>query len=294
MAAAMPVDVGALSQAEPVDRLGGPMVPTRYEVVSRHQETADSVTLALTPVDAPIADPTPGQFTMLYTFGVGEIPISVSGCPQREGALLHTIRGVGATSRALCALEPGAVVGVRGPFGVGWDVSAAEGSDVLIVAGGIGLAPLRPVIREVLTHRDRFGRVAILIGARTPGELLYTEQIAQWRSVPDVHVDVTVDAATRGWSGNVGLITMLLDPLPVTATAASVFLCGPEVMIRVTSRNLVDAGTDPDRIFVSLERNMHCAIRQCGHCQLGPLFVCADGPVVTWTAAGPLLAVRRW
>lgn len=284
------VDVARLAAASTI----GPMVPARYEVVNRHEETADSVTLALMPIDAPIDDPGPGQFAMLYAFGIGEVPISVSGCPHREGVLWHTIRGVGATSRALCALQPGSVVGVRGPFGVGWDVNAAVGGDALVVGGGIGLAPLRPVIREVLAQRDRFGQVAILIGARTPDDLLYAEEIEQWRALPDVHVEVTVDVASRGWDGHVGLITTLLDPLPVTAGAATTFLCGPEVMIRVTSRNLVEIGADAERVFVSLERNMHCAIRQCGHCQLGPLFVCADGPVVTWAVAAPLLAVRRW
>lgn len=272
----------------------GPMVPVRYRVVGRQQETADSVTLALQPVDAPIAEPQPGQFTMLYAFGVGEIPISVSGCPSREGALLHTIRAVGATSRALCALQPGGILGVRGPFGAGWDVTRAVGRDVVVIAGGIGLAPLRPVIRDVLAERRRFGKVAFLIGARTPDDLLYAEQIDEWRSAADVDVEVTVDAAARGWTGHVGLITTLLDPMPVAAANSTAFLCGPEVMLRVTSRQLVEAGASPDQVFVSLERNMHCAIRQCGHCQLGPLFVCADGPVVSWTVAGPLMAVRRW
>ena len=270
------------------------MVPSRYRVTSRRQDTADTVTLSLMPIDDAIDEPDPGQFAMLYAFGVGEVPISVSGCPRREGALMHTIRGVGATSRALCGLEPGSVVGVRGPYGVGWDVPSAEGSDVLIVGGGIGLAPLRPVIREVLAGRERFGRVAVLIGARTPEELLYPEEIEQWRQLSDVHVDVTVDAASRGWRGNVGLVTTLLAQLPITPSSTTAFLCGPEVMIRVVARDIVDAGAAGDRVRVSLERNMHCAIRQCGHCQLGPLFICADGPVVTWARAAGLLAVRRW
>jgi NAD(P)H-flavin reductase len=270
------------------------MVPTRYRVVSREWETADTVTIGLEPIDAPIDEPEPGQFTMLYAFGVGEAPISVSGCPRLEGALRHTIRGVGATTRALCRLEPGSVVGVRGPFGAGWGVPRAEGSDVLVLGGGIGLAPLRPVIREVLEDRQRFDGVAILIGARTPADLLFATEIEAWRSRSDTHVAVTVDAAPRGWEGHVGLVTSLIDRLPITPTRATVFLCGPEVMIRVVARDLVGAGVDADRIFVSLERNMHCAIRQCGHCQLGPLFICADGPVVTWATAAPLLAVRRW
>ncbi len=273
----------------------GPMVPARYRVAGRQPEAADAFTIDLLPIDEPIDEPEPGQFTMLYAFGVGEVPISVSGCPHREGGVLrHTIRAVGATTRALCGLEAGSVVGVRGPFGTGWGVSAARGSDVLIVGGGIGLAPLRPVVRDVLADREQFGNVAVLIGARTPADLLFVAETEQWRSRPDAHVAVTVDAAPRGWEGNVGLVTMLLDRLPITTDRSTVFLCGPEVMIRVVARELVDAGTDAERILVSLERNMHCAIRQCGHCQLGPLFICADGPVVTWAAAEPLLEVRRW
>ncbi len=286
----MPPDLVTAVAARPA----GPMVPLRYKVADRRQDTADSVTLSLMPMDEPIVDPEPGQFTMLYAFGVGEVPISVSGCPRDEGVLMHTVRAVGATSRALCRLEPGSALGVRGPFGVGWDVPSAAGSDVLIVGGGIGLAPLRPVIREVLAGRERFGQVAILIGARAPDELLYADEIERWRALPDVHVEITVDAATRGWTGNVGLVTTLLEQLPVTPSLTTAFLCGPEVMIRVVARNLVDSGADAGKVRVSLERNMHCAVRQCGHCQLGPLFICADGPVVDWASAAGLLAVRRW
>jgi len=292
----MPVDRGGLitdsrRRGPPV----GPMVPTRYRVTTRDPETADTVTLALEPIDEPIDEPEPGQFTMLYAFGVGEVPISVSGCPRQEaGAIRHTIRGVGATTRALCRLEPGSVVGVRGPFGTGWAVSRAARSDVVVVGGGIGLAPLRPVIRELFEDRDRFDEVAVLIGARTPADLLFPAEVDAWARRVDAHVAVTVDAAPRGWDGHVGLVTALLDHLAIRAPHTTAFLCGPEVMIRVVARNLVDAGVDADRIFVSLERNMHCAVRQCGHCQLGPLFICADGPVVTWATAAPLLAVRRW
>jgi anaerobic sulfite reductase subunit B len=292
----MPADGGAVATAAG-RRLGppvGPMVPARYRVVGREQETADTVTIALEPIDARIEEPEPGQFTMLYAFGVGEAPISVSGCPRLEGTLRHTIRGVGATTRALCRLEAGSVVGVRGPFGAGWGVQGAKGSDVLILGGGIGLAPLRPVVRELFEDRGRFERVAVLIGARTPADLLFATEIETWRSRSDAHVAVTVDAAPRGWGGHVGLITTLINRLPITMTHATVFLCGPEVMIRVVARKLIDAGVDAERIYVSLERNMHCAVRQCGHCQLGPLFVCADGPVVSWATAEPLLAVRRW
>lgn len=291
----MPADVASKATVHaPGGPPDGPMVPSRYRVTERRQETSDSYTLALEPIDAAIAEPEPGQFTMLYAFGIGEAPISVSGCPRREGALLHTIRAVGATTRALCRLEPGGVVGVRGPFGIGWNVPQAEGSDVLIVGGGIGIAPLRPVVRDVLEDRDRYGQVAVVLGTRTPADLLYATEIAQWMSRTDAHVDVTADAAPRGWTGHVGMVTELLGDAPVALDRTTAFLCGPEVMIRVVAHALVDAGADPDRIMVSLERNMHCAIRQCGHCQLGPLFICADGPVVSWTTAAPLMAVRRW
>lgn len=292
---AMPTDVDAATPTTARRSPAvGPMVPTRYRVATRRQETADTFTIDLVPIDEPIEEPEPGQFTMLYAFGVGEVPISVSGCPRRDGALRHTIRAVGATTRALCRLEPGSVVGVRGPFGVGWGVPAATGADVLIIGGGIGLAPLRPVIRDVLAGREQFGRVAVLIGARMPGDLLFVSETGEWSSRPDTHVAVTVNAAPRGWDGHVGLVTTLIDRVPVTLSLATAFLCGPEVMIRVVARALVDAGADAERIFVSLERNMHCAVRQCGRCQLGPLFICTDGPVVTWAAAEPLLAVRRW
>lgn len=286
----MPADLAATAATA----FTGPMVPLGYRVTDRREDTADSVTLSLVPIDDSIDDPEPGQFTMLYVFGVGEVPISVSGCPRQDGVLMHTVRAVGATSRALCRLGPGSAVGVRGPFGVGWDVSSAEGSDVLIVAGGIGLAPLRPVIREVLAGRERFGHVAILIGARSPDELLYADEIARWRALPDVHVEITVDAATHGWTGNVGLVTTLLERLPTTPSLTTAFVCGPEVMMRVVARNIVDSGADAGKVRLSLERNFQCAVRQCGHCQLGPLFVCADGPVVSWTTAAGLLAVRRW
>jgi NAD(P)H-flavin reductase len=274
--------------------LAGPMVPARYRVTGREVETADTVTLTLAPVDEAIENPQPGQFSMLYAFGAGEVPISISGGPTTEFGLQHTIRAAGATTRALCRLGPGSMVGVRGPFGVGWPVPLAEGSDVLVVGGGIGLAPLRPIVHEVLSRRERFGQVAVLVGARTPGDVLYQAELEDWQSRAGCHVAVTVDVAARGWPGHVGLVTALLDRLPITHDRTTAFLCGPEIMMRVVARDLIDRGADPNRILVSLERNMHCAVRLCGHCQLGPMFVCADGPVLSWAGAAPLLAVRRW
>jgi len=269
------------------------MVPLRPRVTSREIETDDVVTLDLAAVDESIDDPRPGQFSMLYAFGAGEVPISVSACPAAGADVRHTIRAVGATTRALCRLQRGAMVGVRGPFGVGWPIAMAEGGDVVVVGGGIGLAPLRPVVHRLIAERPRFGEVAVLVGARTPADVLYREELDRWRN-HDIDVGVTVDAAGRGWTGSVGLVTKLLEHRPIHSERTTSFLCGPEIMMRNVARTLIDRGADPATIMVSLERNMHCAIRLCGHCQLGPRFLCSEGPVLSWTDAAPLLAVRRW
>jgi anaerobic sulfite reductase subunit B len=292
-------DTGAASQA--VARNAGapagggpdPMMPVRYAVAARRAQTTDVVTLALAPLDVPIDEPAPGQFTMIWRPGVGEIPVSVTGRPSDDGHLVHTIRSVGAVSGALCALDVGDVVGVRGPFGRGWDVAAAHGGDAIVIAGGIGFAPLRPVARHLVDHRGEFERVAVLVGARTPDDLIDVTDLEQWRGRFDVQVEITVDRAASAWRGDVGLVTSLLRRVRLRPGRATAFLCGPEVMIRHTALELSAAGVAAERIQVSLERNMQCAIRRCGHCQLGPLFVCADGPVVPWSVAGPLLEVPR-
>lgn len=271
-----------------------PMVPARYRVATVERETADTLTLGLDPVDRPIAPPDPGQFTMVYGFGTGEIPVSVSGCPDDGGLIHHTIRGVGAVSHALGGAIAGTMVGIRGPFGSGWEVDRAAGGDVVVVAGGIGLAPLRPVVRRILARRDTVGAAAIVIGARTPADLMFRAEVDEWRRRPDLETVVTVDAADRMWDGAVGLVTQPLADLPFDPAATTAFVCGPEVMIRLVAGALVERGLAPARIRVSLERNMHCAIGHCGRCQLGPLLLCADGPVVGWDVAHPLLEVRRW
>ena len=271
-----------------------PMTPLAYRVARRLDETADVVTLDLEPVGAGIDEPTPGQFTMLYGFGAGEVPISVSGCPGDDGLLRHTIRSVGPVTRALCRLAPGDPVGVRGPFGVGWPLDAAVGRDLVVVGGGIGLAPLRPVLRRVLPVRDHFGRIALLVGARTPDSLVFAAELREWRGRFDLEVEVTVDVARSGWRGDVGVVTKLLPRLRLNPARTVAFVCGPEVMMRVVAHQLLAGGIDPGHVHVSLERNMRCGIAQCGHCQIGPMFVCTDGPVVPWSTAAPLLEVRAW
>jgi NAD(P)H-flavin reductase len=264
------------------------MTPLRYRVSRRIVETADTVTLVLDPVDDPISAPLPGQFTMMYAFGIGEVPISVSG--YVDGAVVHTLRSVGAVTRALSTVEAGAVLGIRGPYGTDWGVP--DGGDLIVMAGGIGLAPLRPVIRHAVAQRSRYARVAVLIGARTPGDLLYPGEYDEWRAA-GVEVRVTVDRAEAGWTGHVGVVTTVLDGLPVDPARTTAFVCGPEVMMRFAARSLTDRGLPPAAVRVSLERNMRCGVALCGHCQFGPLLVCRDGPVVGYDTAAPLMAVKE-
>ncbi|HUA31865.1 MAG TPA: FAD/NAD(P)-binding protein [Streptosporangiaceae bacterium] len=265
--------------------------PARYRVAERAEETHDTVTLRLEPIDQPISPHRPGQFTMLYAFGAGEVPISISGEPDGSG-LLQTIRSVGAVTRALCQAGRGQVIGVRGPFGTGWGVADAAGQDVLVVAGGIGLAPLRAALLEALAARDRYRRVIVLIGARTPGELVFADQIGGWRG-RGAEVHITVDRAVAGWTGHVGVVTQLIDRAGMDPAATLALICGPEVMMRLTARALGDRGIAADRIRISLERNMRCGTAECGHCQLGPLLLCRDGPVVSYERAAPLLSVKE-
>lgn len=269
-----------------------PMTPVPFTVRRSTRETADTVTLELDPGPSGFAF-APGQFNMLYALGIGEIPISISGDPAPGAPLEHTIRSVGAVSTALAALGDGDSVGVRGPFGTDWGVGAAEGADVVIVAGGIGLAPLRPAIRGLLARRRDHGRISVLYGARTPADLLFRDEVEGWRGRLDVDVEVTVDAAAPDWRGNVGVVPGLLPRARFEPAGAVAMVCGPEVMMRFTVQALLDGGVAPERILVSLERNMQCAIKQCGHCQLGPFFMCADGPVMPYALVAPWLRPRE-
>lgn len=260
----------------------GWLVPRPHVVVGRRRETHDTVTLSLAPLDGMPRRFAPGQFSMLHAFGVGEIPVSISGDPGRPGVLAHTIRAVGAVSGALAAMPRGAVVGVRGPFGVGWPVEAAEGGDLLLVAGGIGLAPLRPVVVAATRRRSRFGSVCLLVGARTPADVCFARDLARWAAGSRVWVGLTVDRAGGGWRGNVGVVTRLIDAAPFDPSRTSAFVCGPEVMMRVGAAALVDRGVAAHRVWLSTERSMACAVGTCGHCQLGPHLVCRDGPVFAY------------
>lgn len=235
----------------------------------------------------------PGQFNMLYAFGTGEVPISISGDPSNPGRLVHTIRRVGATTEALCRLNSGDSVGVRGPYGTAWPVSVAAGKHLLIVAGGIGLAPLRPVVYEALRNRDRFRSVALLYGARTPADLLFAPELEKWRDRTDFDCRVTVDRGDPGWHGNTGVVTTLIDARTIDPENTVAMICGPEVMMRFAARNLRQRRMAASDIYLSEERNMKCGIGVCGHCQLGPLLLCKHGPVLTYERLEPLLLVRE-
>ena len=269
----------------------GPMAPRPFRVARRRRETADTWTLELEPVTGPPLEVAPGQFTMLYPFGIGEVPISVSG--DTTGPLVHTVRTVGPVSAAICASRPNAVLGVRGPFGNAWPVEAARGSDVVIVAGGIGLAPLRPALLHVLRTRGAYGDVVLLYGSRTPGDLLYRREVERWRGRFDVEVDVTVDRGEDGWLGNVGVVPKLIASARFDPDSAVAMVCGPEIMMRFAAEALLERGIAPDRIAVSMERNMRCGLGHCGHCQLGPTLICRDGPVYRWHEIHPLMEVRE-
>jgi anaerobic sulfite reductase subunit B len=264
-------------------------VPVPHLVVDRRPETADTVTLCLEPIGAALPDFAPGQFAMVHSFGRGEIPVSVSSV-QATGGLAHTIRSVGAVSDGLCALRVGDAVGLRGPYGNTWELERARGGDVLVVAGGIGLAPLRPLILRALAEPEAYRRVNVLVGARTPGDLLARTEVAGWATA---FTGVTVDQPDAGWRGDVGVVTQLLGRAPFDPDGTWAFVCGPEPMIRATARELAQRGVPRDRIRVSLERNMRCATGHCGHCQLGPVLLCRAGPVVDWERAEPLLSVRE-
>jgi NAD(P)H-flavin reductase len=270
----------------------GATIPVRYRVRSRAQETADTWTLELDPLEHAVG-PRAGQFDMLYALGVGEVPISTSGDHDGEGALTHTIRAVGPVTIALCSLDEGDHVGVRGPFGNEWPLAAGRGTDLVVVAGGIGLAPLRPAIRHALAHREDYGAVSVLVGARTPGDLLFVRELEQWRGRLDVDVDVTVDAAAPGWHGRVGLVTKLIPGAALDPGNATALVCGPEIMMSFVVRELVERGVPADRIWISMERNMRCGVGHCGHCQLGPTLICRDGPVYRADAMTRLLEVRE-
>jgi len=252
-----------------------------------HTETADTSTLRLTPGDAALLGGLPGQFVMVEQPGFPAFPISVSRYGTDE--LFLTVRGVGPASASLLKTPIGGEVGLRGPLGRGWPIDRALGRDVVIATGGIGLAPLRPLIDALLADRDRFGAILLAYGARTPADRLFPDELASW-TARGIEVQQIVDRSGPGWTGRVGVVTNLLDQRDFAKRPSVAFICGPERMMQATTRVLKDGGISPERIFVSLERHMECGIGLCGHCQMGPFFICRDGPVFSLAELGDLFA----
>ena len=269
-----------------------PMTPIIHRVVGRRRESDDVVTLVIEPLDGPAMAFLPGQFNMLSALGVGEVAISFSGAPGEGGVLRHSVRDVGAVSGALCRLAVGDLVGVRGPFGSDWRLDEVS-DDVVVVAGGVGLAPLRGAVSELVARRRiNGGRVVVLVGARDPSQVLFADDLARW-SDEGAEVAVTVDRAAPAWPGRVGLVTGLIAPAGLVASRTRALVCGPEIMMRFTARALQDQGMSADSILVSLERNMECGVGWCGHCQYGPLLLCRDGPVVRYGDVAGLMTERE-
>jgi len=271
-----------------------PMIPLPYVVTRTAQETRDTFTLELKPGNGvQLLHFNPGQFNMLYLFGTGEVPISISGNPASSDLLIHTTREVGAVTQTMRKLKRGDSLGIRGPYGRPWPVEEAVGDDVVIIAGGIGLAPLRPALYHLLSHREKYGKVVLLYGTRSPDDILYRRELEKWRSRLDLEVSVTVDRAFGNWQGNVGVVTTLIPRAPFEATNTTAMVCGPEIMMRYVAMELQKRGVSTDKIYVSMERNMKCGVGFCGHCQYGPRFICKDGPVFRYSEVKELLSKRE-
>ena len=270
------------------------MIPVVFRVQRVVPDTHDTFTMELIPPRGTKGFTfNPGQFNMLYVLGAGEVPISISGDPREKRRVTHTIRSVGNVTKLLQKMKAGDGIGVRGPFGSAWPVQAAQGKDVVIVAGGIGLAPLRPVLYSLLKNRKKYNRLSLLVGARTPEDVLYVQELKKWRSQFHIDLHVTVDRAQRGWKGSVGVVTSLIPWTAFDPGRAVAMICGPEVMMRFTIQELKQRGLHNKDIYVSMERNMKCGVGFCGHCQVGPHFICKDGPVFRYDRVEDLMRVAE-
>ncbi|HMB76341.1 MAG TPA: FAD/NAD(P)-binding protein [Kiloniellaceae bacterium] len=271
------------------------MVPHVVRVKKRRREAPQVYTLEIE-AEADEQGLVPfraGQFSMLTVFGVGEVPISISGDTAVSDRLIYTIRAVGPVSKALVELRPGDPLGLRGPFGRGWPMTEAEGKDVVVVAGGLGLAPLRPALYHLMAARERYGEIVLLYGTRSPDDIVFRRELERWRRRLDIDIEVTVDHALTAWHGHVGVVTTLIPRAAFDPEEAVALVCGPEVMMRFAIGALGDIGVAPAATYLSMERNMKCAVGLCGHCQFGAAFVCRDGPVFRFDRIRDLLKLKE-
>jgi len=284
-----------VSAVQTVARSTSPWLPYPVTIEDIHQEVPGIATYQLGFVDSAVASRfqfRPGQFNMIYLPGVGESAISISSDPSTT-AILHTIRIAGNLTRALARRRVGDQIALRGPYGSSWPMDACKGRDLVIACGGVGLAPLRPAIYHVINHRSDYGRVFLLYGARTPGDLLYAGEYDAWREA-DIEIAVTVDIGDQAWSGNMGVVPVLFYSMRLNAPKTMILTCGPEIMIRFVIFEALARKIPPDRIFLSVERNMNCAIGHCGHCQLGPAFICKDGPIFSYRQMEPYMHLEDY
>lgn len=234
----------------------------------------------------------PGQFNMVYLYGVGEVAISIVSDPEEETMFDHTIRVVGRVTEGLAKLAPGDHVGIRGPYGRGWPLAAAVGKNVLIVTGGLGCAPVVSVIRYVMRRRTNFGKLSIIQGVKHSADLIYRQQCEAWAHEPNTEVLIAANASTGHWPWHVGPVTELITQAHVEADGTAAMMCGPEGMMIAASKILLQQGLAEKQIYLSTERNMHCALGHCGHCQFGGKFVCRNGPVFDYSEIKELFGIR--
>jgi len=260
------------------------------------KETRDTASYALRIRDKEVARAyrfRPGQFNMIHVPGIGEAAISISSAPG-DHDLLHTIRTAGDVTTVMSGLGPGVGVGLRGPFGVAWPLEETEDRDLLIIAGGVGIAPLRSVIRHIYrSQKRRQGRNIILYGAKTPKDVIFRDEFPRYRDMMEIHLAVDKSDPEEYWKGSVGLVTDLLDAVSFSPLNSTTFICGPEIMMAASVRRLLRRGVPGEKIFLSMERNMNCGTGICGHCMFGPKFVCRDGPVFRYTDIERFVPVKE-
>lgn len=271
------------------------LLPHDAEVVAREQESGNIFSLRVRLADEALRTSfryAPGQFNMLYLYGVGEVPISIVNDAQGGQALIHTVRALGRVTRGLAQLKVGDRLGLRGPYGRGWPLAAAQGKDVLVVTGGLGCAPVVAVIYHVLRNRGHYGHLTIIQGVRHSDDLIWKEHYNRWRAQPNTTVLLAADKAGPGWPWHVGLVTELFREIDIDPQRVMAMLCGPELMMRAAIEELIARGLPESMLYLNMERNMQCAVAQCGHCQYGSRYVCRDGPVFAYTEVKNLLGVR--